>query len=259
MVKRRASDIAVDAARRNQEQLARLGGQVSAARSRRRLTQAQLGALVGLARSTVSALERGRGGGHTLDTWQRIGVALGTSVRVDLPRDPLADTADAGHLVLQELVLRLARAAGIRGSFELPTRPADPSRSADVGLRDDLRRRLTLVECWNAIGDIGGAARSTSRKVAEAERLAPTLGHMPYSVASCWVVRATRTNRALVERYPEVFAARFPGSSLAWVRALTTGSPPPADPGLVWADISGTRLFAWRRALTGAELRAETR
>jgi hypothetical protein len=50
-----------------------------------------------------------------------------------------------------------------------------------------------------------------------------------------------------VDRYPHVFGAAFPGSSLRWVRALVAGDPPPADPGLVWCDVSATRLFAWRR------------
>ena len=247
MVKLRSSDIAAEANRRNREQLARLGGEIRAARLRRRLTQADLGALAGLARSTISAIERGLGGGHTLDTWQRLGVALGRPLRVDLPRDPLGEPADAGHLAIQELLLRLARTWGCRGAFELPTRSADPSRSADVCLRDDRRRRLLIVECWNTIGDIGAGARSTNRKLAEAASLAVSLGDEPYTVAGCWVVRATRVNRALVARYPEVFAARLPGSSSRWVRALTTGSEPPLEPGLVWASVDGTRLFAWRR------------
>jgi hypothetical protein len=44
-----------------------------------------------------------------------------------------------------------------------------------------------------------------------------------------------------------VFDAKFPGSSLAWVRALTGCADPPAEPGLVWCDVGATRLFAWRR------------
>ena len=145
-------------------------------------------------------------------------------------------------------MLRLARAAGYRGSFELPTRPADPSRSADVGLRDDTRRWLILVEAVNTIGDIGASVRSSSRKRAEAEALAATVGDgSGYKVFSCWVVRATSGNRALLGRYPEVFAARFPGSSLRWVETLTAGREPPAEPGLVWCDVSSTRVFASRR------------
>jgi hypothetical protein len=149
---------------------------------------------------------------------------------------------------MQELVLRLGRRAGFRGLCELATRPAEPWRSTDVGLRDDTARRLWLIECWNSIGDIGAGARSSARKLAEAEGFAVLFGgEEPYAVGSCWVVRDTRRNRELVRRYPEVFAARFPASSRTWVGALTTGAEPPRDPGLVWCDREATRLFAWRR------------
>jgi hypothetical protein len=197
--------------------------------------------------STISVIERGMGGSLSIDVWQRLGLVLDRPVRVELAADRLAEPADAGHLRIQELVLRVARGAGFGAGFEVPTRPLDPSRSSDIGLRDDRRRHLLLVECWNTIGDVGAAARSTSRKVAEAEAYAVAIaGARPYRVASCWVVRATARNRALVSRYPEVFRGRFPGSSAGWVRALTDGSPPPREPGLVWCDVGATRLFAWR-------------
>ena len=240
--------MAAEAARRNREQLARLGAQVRASRKRLRGTQQQLGAGVGLARSTIGAIERGHGGSHTLDTWQRLAVALDRPLIVEFARDTRSQPADAGHLLIQELVLRLGRAAGYRTTFELAMRPSDPSRSSDVGLRDDLRRRLILIECWNTIGDIGASAGSSTRKLAEAAQLAIAYGgDRPHVVAGCWVVRATVPNRALVARYPEVFGARFPGTSVGWLDALTVGASAPADPGLVWCDVAGTRLFAWRR------------
>jgi transcriptional regulator with XRE-family HTH domain len=248
MVKRRRQELAAEAARRNREQLARVGAEVRAARLRRALTQATLGERVGLARATVGALERGHGGGHTLDTWQRVAVALDRPLRLELSRDPLEEPIDAGHLAIQELVLRLGRLAGYRATFELPTRPTDPARATDVGLRDDRTRRLLLVECWNVIGDIGGAARSTNRKLADVAQAAYAFGgERPYRVAGCWVVRATMRNRELVARYPAVFAARFPGSSDRWVRALVEGAEPPDQPGLMWCDVRATRLYGWRR------------
>lgn len=248
MVKLKRPEIRAEAARRNREQLARLGADVRSARKRRRLTQAALGGQAGLARPTVSAIERGFGGSHTLDTWQRLAVALGVPLRVELGRDPLGETADAGHLAVQELVLRLGRVAGNGRGFEVPTRPGDPARSTDVGLRSDTRRLLILVECWNTIGGLGAAARATSRKVAEADELAVVAGgERPFTVRGVWVVRATARNRALVARYPEVFAARFPASSARWVAALCTGAEPPPEPALVWCDVAATRLFAWRR------------
>jgi len=240
--------LAVEAERRNREQLARAGAEIRAARTRKRLTERELGRLVGLSQATIGRAERGHGGGLTLDGWQRIGLAIDRPLVVTSQRDVSGETTDAGHLAVQELVLRLGRAAGYAMSFELATRPAEPWRSVDVGLRDDTERRLILVECWNTIGDVGGAARASERKRADAEALAVgRWGDAPHGVGIVWVVRASVRNRALVARYPEVFAARFPGSSRGWVRALLEGTEPPTEPGLIWCDLDATRLFAWRR------------
>ena len=138
----------------------------------------------------------------------------------------------------------------------MPTRPADPALSVDVGWRDDQRRVLILNECWNTFGNINASVRSTHRKQAEAEQLAATIGGEAgvYRVATCWIVRDTRRNRELVGRYPEVFAAAFPAASVDWVRALTTaGAPVPDSPGLVWCDLQATRLFAWRKRHHGTQ------
>lgn len=248
MTKRKPRELGAEAQRLNRAQLASLGGKVRAARLFRRKTQQAMATLAGISRSTWSDIERGLGGGHTLDTWQRVGLALGTPLIVDMQRDAMSDPADAGHLAIQELVLRLGRKAGFTGSFELPTRPSEPWRSTDVALRSDIRRLLILEECWNTIGDVGAATRSTNRKEAEAQAFAVAIGgERPYRVRSVWIVRATARNRALVHRYPEVFARGFPGSSHAWVDALTDGADPPDKRGLVWCDIDATRVFAWRR------------
>jgi transcriptional regulator with XRE-family HTH domain len=239
--------LAVDAERRALEQCARLGTEVRAGRRSKRLTQHQLGERVGLGRQSISLAERGRGAGLTLEAWQRIGLALERPLPVTLRATTTGETADSGHLAMQELVLRLGRAAGYTRHFELATRPSEPWRSTDVGLEDATRRRLILVECWNSIGDIGAAARASDRKRAQAQALALVRWGGTGLVGVVWLVRATARNRALVARYPEVFAARFPGSSAAWVRALTGGEAPPEGPGLAWCDVAATRLFAWRR------------
>lgn len=248
MPRAKRPELAAEARRLNLEQLASLGASLRASRVRRRWTQEQLAQRAGIGRSSESRIERGLGGGQTLDTWQRLALAAGTPLIVKLQRDSLEETADAGHLAMQELMLRLGRGIGFHGSFELQARSAEPWRSTDVGLRDDRRRRLWLIECWNSIGDIGAGARASTRKVAEAETYAIAVGgESPYVVASCWVVRDSRRNRELLRRYPEVFAARFPASSRGWVEALTTGVEAPGEPGLVWCDRDAKRLFAWRR------------
>lgn len=77
MPKTKRVHLVAEAHRRNLEQVAKLGGEVRAARLRRRLTQQHVADLAGVARSTESAIERGLGGGHTLDTWQRIAISVG--------------------------------------------------------------------------------------------------------------------------------------------------------------------------------------
>lgn len=247
MARLKRPESAAEARRLNREQLARLGGEVRASRRRRHMTQAGLGRTVGVVQSTISQAERGEGGTLSVDVWQRIFVALGRRLVIEAGRDSLEEPQDAGHLRIQELLLRLGRRAGYQANFELPTRPADPARSVDVMLRDDGRRLLILVEAWNTIGDIGAAVRSFQRKLTEAEALAIAIvGQRPHRVCGLWVVRAVERNRRLLASYPELFAGRFPACSAAWASVLAAGSDPPAEPGLVWCDVSTTRIFAWR-------------
>ena len=203
--------------------------------------------MVGLGQPTISDLERGEGGTLSLELWQQVALVLNLPLNFSLGTDALRDPDDAGHLGIQELILRLGRRNGYLRTFELPSKPANPSLSTDVGLTDDASRRLIQVECVNTFGSINASIRSADRKHAQVEAHAIAIGgEAPYTVHQLWVVRATRRNRAIVARYPELFAARFTGSSKAWIHALTKGTPPPLDLGLVWCDVAATRIFEWR-------------
>ena len=215
-------------------------------RERRGWTRLELAERAGIGRMVASRIERGETN-PDLDLLQRLGLALGAALIVTYGRDRLDAPADAGHLAIQELILRIGRQAGYLGTFELPTRPAEPWRSVDVGLVRESRRCLILVECWNTIGDVGAAVRSTDRKRAELASMAVGRWGADARVGVVWVVRATARNRALLQRYPEVFASRFPGSSLRWLGVLESGTLPADDLGLVWCDVGATRLFEWRR------------
>ena len=240
--------VEVAATRQLQPLLSREGAKVRRARRRRKWSQTELGRRAGLAQTTVSKIERGAGGALSLESWQQVGLVLALQFAIDFGRDALEEPADSGHLAIQELVLRLGRRAGYSRTYELPTKPSDPRLSVDVGLADDRSRRLLQIECVNVFGNVNAAVRSSDRKRAEADAYAAvTTDGSVYDVHQCWVVRATRRNRELLARYPEVFATAFPASSRGWVDALTKGAEPPGGRGLVWCDVATTRLFAWRR------------
>lgn len=248
MASRRRPAVEITATRQLQAVLVREGAKIRRARRRRRWTQRELGRRAAIAQTTVSKLERGDGGALSLETWQQVASVLSVGFDVSLGRDALEEPVDAGHLAVQELVLRLARAAGYGRTYELPTRPNDPRLSVDVGLADDRDGRLLQIECVNLLSNVNAAVRSSDRKRAEAETYgAVTANGRGYAVHQCWVVRATRRNRELVARYAETFAVAFPGSSKQWLETLTRGSPPPRLRGLVWCDVSATRLFEWRK------------
>jgi transcriptional regulator with XRE-family HTH domain len=242
---RRRPGIAVEAERRWRERRARIGGDIRTIRLRRKWSQDELARRAGLGRSGVGRAERGVGS-LDLEALERIATALGVPLVLSIGRDVREDVADAGHLAMQELLIRLARQAGFTTQFELPTRPTEPWRSSDVALGDPVEMVAIDAECWNSFGDIGAASRSSSRKVVELEQIAVGRWGADARAALVWVVRSTVRNHALVARYPEVFASRFPGSSTAWVRALTTGGEVPTEPGLVWCDLATGRLHAWR-------------
>ena len=197
------------------EAITALGPRIRAARLRRKWTQAMLGQKVGLTASRIGQIEAGRDTGPGIEVLFSLSVVFDIPLKVEFGRDAEAEPVDAGHLKMQELGLLLGRQTGFGRTFELSTKPANPSYSIDVGLRDDTRRLLIIEECWNTFGNVNASIRSTRRKIAETEAMAVAIGgeRGPYKVAGVWIVRDTRANRALIARYPEVFASAFPGSS----------------------------------------------
>ncbi|OGO55906.1 MAG: hypothetical protein A2Z32_10990 [Chloroflexi bacterium RBG_16_69_14] len=250
-VRRRPTETIREATRLADAVAEALGRGVRAGRQRLGLTQAELGLRVGVQQAWISRIELGHGQAVPLALWIAIGVALGQPLAISFTR-PVGEArepVDAGHLAMQEHLLGLARQTGRTATFELPTRPLDPSRSIDVCVRDARHRVLTIEEAWNTFGDVGAAIRATHHKQAEAADLAATIDDgPPYRVAVVWVVRESGGNRSLIGHYPDIVRSAFPGASRAWVRALTSGAAPPSQPGLVWFDPATDRLHEWRRS-----------
>ena len=234
-----ATTLRTDAAIETRRIVATIGAEARTTRRRRRRTQAQVAADMGISRARYAELERGLGTMAPLDTWVRVGLALDRPLAVALSREiQPALPADAGHLAAQEWIIGRAMEHGRDPSFELPTRPAPNAPVADVCLRDDPQRTFAFVEIWNRLDDLGAATRASDRKLADATILATIAGGHddPYRIAFPWVLVDTAANRRLVARYPAILRARFPGSSVALVWALTDAGPFPATPAIAWFD-----------------------
>ena len=100
-----------------------LARDLRATRRRRRLKQSDLADKVGVSQAQVSALEAGEGARTSIETWIAIGIALERPVAIGFSRDTVAPLQDAGHLAAQELLIRLATAAGWQATFEGAEQP----------------------------------------------------------------------------------------------------------------------------------------
>jgi transcriptional regulator with XRE-family HTH domain len=87
------------------------GEQISGARRRRRWSQKRLASMVGISQARESQIERGRGVASP-EVYFALSEALGIPFHYEFGHDRLDELADAGHLQMQELVLRLSRPAG---------------------------------------------------------------------------------------------------------------------------------------------------
>ena len=149
------SQAAIELDRLRDATMQSLGLSVARARRRRGLTQAAVSSQTGISRSSLSRLELGLGTGASIGTWLALAQALRLTARFEILRDQREDLVDAGHLEIQELLLRLGRTTGYSRSFELSIPVERPSGWVDVFLRNDTRRRLLVLEAWNVFGNFG--------------------------------------------------------------------------------------------------------
>lgn len=226
-----------------------------------RVTQKHAAGKAGISQSAWSRLELGDPRA-SVTTWGRAAVAVGGSLEAYIRRASAAgQPRDAVHLRHQELIIRIATAGGWQALPEEPIdRDARTSRGADVLLRrlysrpgranTPERAEYALVEIWDWFDDVGAPIRAWTSRLAAVDRYAVARMRGDESLprtGGCWVVRATHRNRALVHDHGHFFHARFPGSSQAWLRALSDRTAEmPIEPALVWVSVKGDRLFPAR-------------
>jgi transcriptional regulator with XRE-family HTH domain len=207
------------------------------------LRQNDVAERAGVSQAWVSRMERGSGRTASLETWASMAIASGSQLASFLEELPGASRPrDYEHLKRQQLVLDTSRPGGWTGRVEARLDPWPRSRSVDVLLERGNPAEIAVTEIWDFFDDVGESWRSLDGKIAtlRTERPAAT-------VAGLFIVRGTRRNRELVREFASIFRERFPGSSVAWLRALTTTAPMPHESGLLWTDVRGTRLIPARR------------
>jgi transcriptional regulator with XRE-family HTH domain len=234
----------------------RLGVGLRTARVAAGRTQAEVGDRAGVSQSLISVLERGRGMNASIETWSCVAAAIGEQFVAFL--ELVAGSTpprDIQHLRRQSALIELAAGGGWTALPELAIEPAAVrSRAIDVALVRRSTREAVAAEIWDWFDDVGAALRGLDAKVSMLERRLSASGasELPESgsdwrVRGMFIVRGTHRNRSLVADLRPLFAARFPGSPVGWLGALTRAdvSVPPGD-GFLWSDGTGTSLRAAR-------------
>lgn len=241
---RRRAGAARLAARRRADYLAhRLGLGLRENRRESGLRQVDAADRAGVSQAFWSLLERGGATAATLETLAACAAAVGTQLAAFLEGTPGADLPrDLEHLRRQQLIVAVAAGGGW---IARPERPIDPaarrSRSIDVELERPSKQEIAVVEIEDLLADGGDVMRGLADKVAAVRR---DVGS-EWTVSGLLVLRATSRNRGLVREFADLFAARFPASSPAWLAALRDPlRPMPATDGLAWSSVDGNRLFA---------------
>jgi transcriptional regulator with XRE-family HTH domain len=225
----------------------RLGTALREARMTAGLEQSEVASRAGVSQPLVSYLERGQGGGTTLETWSRVAAAVGEQFVAFLEHSSGANQPrDLEHLKRQSALISIAARGGWQALPELAIDPFRArSRSIDVALIRRSSREAIAAEIWDWFDDVGAGFRSLdAKRTTLAERLEASHG---WNVRGLYVVRDTRRNHALLVDVRPLFAARFTGVPSSWLRALTDPAARlPDGDGLLWSDRSGASLKASR-------------
>ena len=233
---RRATRVRIQARQRSRYLAERIGRALFEARTGAGLRQRDVAAAAGISQSFYSRLERDGATHATLETLAACAIACGTQLAAFVEALPGASPPrDIEHLRRQQAVIALATRGGWHA---VPERPIDPeavrSRSIDVYLERPRRREIAAVEIVDLVTDGGATIRGLTDKVAAIRRERPG----GWSVAGLLVVRGTARNHALISGLGDLFAARYPARSRAWLDALGIGRYRDAPHGRIPVDRS---------------------
>ncbi len=192
----------------------RIGRSIRVVRIRRRIRQADLAALVGLSQPTISRIERGRIGGVTVDTLERVFEELGIRASVQMWWDgaELDRLLGGRHSAMHEAVARLFE--GLPGWVTAPEVSFAIYRERgviDILAWHAASRSLLVIELKTELVDVQETVGTLDRKRRLAAQIAAERGWKPTTVSAWLVIAEGRTQRASGRGASRDAAYRLPG------------------------------------------------
>jgi transcriptional regulator with XRE-family HTH domain len=203
------------------------------------MSQSALAAKIGLARSHVAAIERGRAN-PSLDVIVRLAAALGLELDLTL-RSPVIigdrRQSDAVHARCSGYVDRRLRGAGWETAREVPLVDGRWRGWIDLLAFDPRTGTLIVIEIKTVIDDVGALERQVGWYERMARVVARNRGWQPHRVVTWLLVLASEQNEQAMTQNRDVLNRSFPIGAPAMQELLTDpGAPRPRGRAIAMID-----------------------
>jgi transcriptional regulator with XRE-family HTH domain len=200
------------------------GRAVRALRRHRGWRQKDLAGKARVSRAAIWRIEAGRAGRVTLDTLDRVAVALGARLvtRLDWNGAALVKLLDGDHATLVDLVIGYLRSAGWTCVPEVTFNIYGDRGSIDILAWHEPSGSLLVIEVKTLVPDVGDMLATLDRKRRLAARIGSDRGWHARSVSTILVIRESATNRRHVAALDQTFARALPDRNVAvkrWIAA----------------------------------------
>ena len=206
------------------------------------LTQRALAAKVGVARSYIAAIERGRAN-PSLDVVVRVAAALGLELALDF-RSPIIigdrRQRDAVHARCSGYADRRLRAAGWETEAEVAIVDGRWRGWIDLLAFDRRTGTLIVIEIKTVIDDFGALERQVGWYERSARGVARRNGWQPRSIVTWLLVLSTVQNERALTQNVDVIDRAFPIRATSMEQLLD-------DPAAIWPRGRGIALIDPRR------------
>ena len=194
----------------------RLGLGFRALRLRRRWRQSDVAAAVGVSRTLIARVERGRADTVTLRHLERIAAKLDSRLDVRLlwRGEALDRLLDARHAALVEATVRILHALAWLTGVEVSFNVRGERGSIDVLAFHPATRSLLVIEVKSVVPDLQAMLFALDRKVRLARQIARERGWDPVTISAVLVLPDDRTARRRLAAVAATLASTLPARTV---------------------------------------------